>query len=79
MLKSSRANRFHPLHQTRLISNYSLYYEFLAFIGHQQKLDSDDTSRVGNILFMPWIYIQGSNSHMEGTYLMMILNYLNVR
>lgn len=47
---SSRANIFHVFCQIRLISNYSLYCEFLVFIGDQQKLGPDYTSRVGNIL-----------------------------
>ena len=49
-----------------------------AFTGDSQKLGPDSISRVGDVLLMPQIWHPNDISHMQGIYLVTILNYLNV-
>lgn len=76
--KEHQGKHILPLCQTRLICNYCLHYEFLAFTGDKQRLGPDCISRVGDLSLMLLIWHPDCMSHMEGAYLVVILDYLNV-
>lgn len=52
---------------------------FRYLLGTSKKSGPNYISRAGHTVFMPHSYVLGSESHVEGVYVVVILNFLSIR